>query len=569
MENREKKRRGSALVFVFMLLILFAGLAMSMYEISHYSAGFSTAVVETKIVDYYAEGGLQYYSQQLIIADVKLGISSKASKITWLSSNFLNQKRPFGSEGGWFRLDEVKDPKVGEGEDILVKVSAGYPRYLQTAQAGLGGFVDTAYAQDSEVRAQYEAVLGPQVEGKGAIGMCAGALEAGSGSATVSAYGGRTGKVQYNASASSSNISGLTVDSSTTSLETTSCDIPGTQEYVNQQIANAYIYFNNHWSSTNGNGGHQHYYWGKIYDGGKAPKAGQAASGSKPAKAAEPAYTAGLDPATFVNLGSASGSFSATGPTACNAPGTNEEYGSATTYTSDMASQTVTSDSGNLHFKGQIFVDRDTIIGDRAGNTFTYAKFEEMVVIGSAVGTVSFLEKGSWKTTPGSDLYSDSGGAPGKNANKPVLWLGPGMYLFARGLQMNRNGAQLILDVTHGPVHLLFPAKMDFSVSDVSNGMGIVVYHDRNVGTKSWPDYSTKVDEGKRQTPLGPATPGDPMGRGQDGRKVAIFYMGPHAAFRTELNNNNAFLGAFAVGEYNGVTPAGVPLIPGDTTGGE
>lgn len=154
-KGQSNKKRGTALVIVFMVLILIAGLSMAMFEVGVSTSKLSQSWVALEDAGYFARMGIHYYAHQIVSGSLynSEGVLQELQKL-------LGQKKTFGIEGGWFRLDYV-----GKIEpDYLIRVSGGSLETLKSARgSSLLSFVKKAYAEDSTV-AQFEALVGPRYE---------------------------------------------------------------------------------------------------------------------------------------------------------------------------------------------------------------------------------------------------------------------------------------------------------------------------------------------------------------------------------------------------------------------
>lgn len=188
----------------------------------------------------------------------------------------------------------------------------------------------------------------------------------------------------------------------------------------------------------------------------------------------------------------------------CSNAQTNQEY-TTSVFTSLKNLNGV---SGPLHFQEPVVFDSNTILGDIYGGTFTYARFEKTASINA--GT--------------------------------TLRFGPGMYFFKSSFLFTGNNPQLILDVTHGPVHFIFDEGSQLKVDSVSNNMAILVHHS---DSENYSTYEKKIDKEQQFNYFG-----------KKGRKIAMMFFDKYANIALPVGNNSGLFGGFAVGSGMDALPA-------------
>lgn len=444
-ENRFKKnqwKKGAALVFTFMLLILFAAFSLSMFEVSKATQNLSGAVVEVKNTRYIAEAGMGYFLNEINRRHMA-GENIDSQVLPWLQSQ-VDSPKNFGEKKGWFALESVA--KSGQS-DYLLTIRGWTASSLSLATSKLlGGFVDMAFAQvDAEFK--YQVLFGPEVEGAGGNSLYTDTsspdkIEIDVNNTPFSSYPGSNGGLVTQDpgvipdSALAPNMSKYTL---------TSNKITQIQNTADQMVndANALVVNSPDMTGAQTSSSSVPSAVLTSWDSGEMatlPEGNYDLSGSDLKLDNTAIGTIGtLDGSTFTNLQAAklevkNGAKLNMGP-------------------------------GNYSFSGDVQIDNNTYatIGDPTGTQFTSLKADKLEV-----------------------------------KNNSTLVLGPGVYSFSE-IEVENN-ATLILDTTNGPVYITNGTSGGGGEMEVENAGRVLVFKDNSSVSSS---YSSKIDGSKQWTPLG------------------------------------------------------------------
>ncbi|RME03168.1 MAG: hypothetical protein D6805_07265 [Planctomycetota bacterium] len=202
MKTKKKSKRAAALIFTLFVLILLAGISLSLYKVSVSGEKLTSSFGDIRKGEFAAESGIRYFTSQILALEMQGKTPDEI--LLWLESK-IGQKIYLGTNSqlaAWFKLvcydkhspcdvnSTHSSTKVGmSGEDFLLRVEGGSDEASVASASFLTKWLNVAYAAGDSV--EFVAVVGPKsVDGSSGSGGFFSVLPQVEDNASIGSYAG-------------------------------------------------------------------------------------------------------------------------------------------------------------------------------------------------------------------------------------------------------------------------------------------------------------------------------------------------------------------------------------------